>query len=249
MSSGSWQLRLRSRVGIAVSLAIAGALLACRESPPAAAVPAPAPATASAASVPGVLHGAPARIAFGGGAGEVPDTQVAVRFENAGDTRCELRGYQLRWGGGGSSPGGGTVRCAVAAVEVPARGVVETTCTVPSRTQLGATPGMKVENTTVVEILSSCDDARPSAAGSAAPVFECVHHSTRQPMRSEASCEAICQKREGSCFFGKECLDQCNARARSWDDATRQRFFDCALCNPLCHEDVDLCLQRPPVAR
>jgi hypothetical protein len=143
------------------SLAHAPALLlltlaACRDPVPASI--APAAGTGSAPRAPGQLRATPVRLAIGGGAGEVPDTQVIVRFENAGDTACVLQGYELRWMGGPSSIGlGGSHRCAAAGAAVPARGAIETTCTLPSRTQLGAAPGMTVANTTVSEVQATCD--------------------------------------------------------------------------------------------
>ena len=74
--------------------------------------------------------------------------------------------------------------------------------------------------------------------------IECRNTATGHMMRSSASCEAACAKREGSCFFGPECLERCQRDWPTWDNAARKRFVTCAVCNPLCHMQLDQCMSK-----
>lgn len=122
--------------------------------------PSASSATSSAApKAIGALRGSALRIGTAPGKAETPDTSVAIRMENVGDTRCVLRGYTLKWGvgGGGSLPGGGAQHCKEPMLAIPGHGALEVTCVLPSSTQLGAAPGMTVENTSIVDVEASCD--------------------------------------------------------------------------------------------
>lgn len=145
MNHLAWPLRA------ALVLAAATALSACGHGG----------APAASGGVPkaiGALHGTALRVGTAPGKGEAPDTAVAIRMENQGDTRCVLRGYTVRWGGGGGSlPGGGAQHCKEPMLAIPGRGALEVTCVLPAGTQLGAAPGMTIENTSVVDVEATCD--------------------------------------------------------------------------------------------
>lgn len=115
-------------------------------------------AFASTAPPPDPCWGEATDIGLGGGLAEVPDTRVTVRITNPGPDVCAIGDYALSWGGSRSSTrfASGRARCSASGAPIPPGGTAELVCVVPSRTMMGATPGMTLDNVSVVDIDATC---------------------------------------------------------------------------------------------